>query len=112
MRSNLCCAFTVWILFLTASIRCYLYDRKFVKMFSKFVSSQELVQIRRMFVNFASHELRNPMSILYSSIDLLENCSDRLSGDDKLYLCENVCKSISRMTKMMDDIVLIGRLRH
>ncbi|MDR1366886.1 MAG: hypothetical protein LBJ13_03200, partial [Puniceicoccales bacterium] len=69
MRSNLCCAFAVWILFFTASILCYLYERKFAKMFSKFVSSQELVQIRGMFVNIASHELRNPMTTIYSSID-------------------------------------------
>jgi signal transduction histidine kinase len=112
MYSHLCCAFVVWISFFATSILCYLYERKLKKIFSKFVALQELVQIRGMFVNIASHELRNPMTTIYSSIDLLENYSDRLNEDEKLHLFENVRKSINRMTKMMDDIVLIGRLQH
>jgi signal transduction histidine kinase len=83
-----------------------------MKIFSKLVSLQELVQVRGMFVNITSHELRNPMTTIYSSINLLENYGDRLNEDEKLHLFANVRKSIRRMTKMMGDIVLIGRLQH
>jgi signal transduction histidine kinase len=99
-------------LLLTVFGICYLYERKIKKILSKFFRVQELSQVRGMFVNIASHELRNPMTTIYSSVDLLENYGGQLDVNEKMHLFENVRKSIRRMTKMMDDIVLIGRLQH
>ena len=91
-------------------VRCC--ERKLMKLRRKIFILKELAQIRGMFVNITSHELRNPMTTIYSSIDLLENYSGRLDESEKLRIFDNIRKSIRRMTKMMDDVVLIGQLQH
>jgi signal transduction histidine kinase len=72
----------------------------------------DIAQVRGIFTSVASHELRNPMATIYSSVDLIENFPERLSDGEKAHLFENVRKNIHRMTKMMDDIVTIGKLQH
>jgi signal transduction histidine kinase len=52
------------------------------------------------------------MATIYSSIDLLENFPDSLVAEEKGRLFESIRRNIQRMTKMMDDIVMIGRLQH
>jgi signal transduction histidine kinase len=72
----------------------------------------EIAQARGIFMSVASHELRNPMATIYSSVDLLENYPQSLDDKEKAHLFESIRKSIHRMTKMMDDIVTIGKLQH
>jgi signal transduction histidine kinase len=112
MGNNLYMTIVAGILLILMGVLCYFYERKLAKMGAKIFTLKELVQIRGMFVNITSHELRNPMTTIYSSIDLLENYGERLDQNEKLRLFDNVRKSIRRMTKMMDDVVLIGRLQH
>ncbi|MDR1590673.1 MAG: HAMP domain-containing histidine kinase, partial [Puniceicoccales bacterium] len=72
----------------------------------------EMARVRGLFTSVVSHELRNPMATIYSSVDLLENYPQSLVDTEKTRLFEGIRKNIRRMTKMMDDIVAIGRLQH
>ncbi|MDR2201011.1 MAG: HAMP domain-containing histidine kinase [Puniceicoccales bacterium] len=102
-------------LFLLLSLMLGLYfphRKRFIKLSSQMNTFCEISQVRGMFINIVSHELRNPMTTIYSSIDLLANYFETLTKEEKLHLFESVRNSIRRMTKMMDDIVLIGRFQH
>lgn len=91
----------------------YYFHRKCLRRFVVQVDTLcEIAQARGIFMNVASHELRNPMATIYSSVDLLENYPQSLNDKEKARLFENIRKNIRRMTKMMDDIVTIGRLQH
>ncbi|MDE6576040.1 MAG: HAMP domain-containing histidine kinase [Opitutales bacterium] len=73
---------------------------------------QEVVEARGIFMNVTSHELRNPMTTIYASMDLLQHYEQRLDVTEQQEIFENIRKSILRMTRMMDRIVLVGRLQH
>lgn len=73
---------------------------------------QAVVETRGIFMNVVSHELRNPMTTIYASMDLLQHYSERLQEAEKQEIFENIRKSILRMTRMMDRMVLVGRLQH
>ncbi|UPA28415.1 MAG: HAMP domain-containing histidine kinase [Verrucomicrobiota bacterium] len=73
---------------------------------------QEVVEARGIFMNVTSHELRNPMTTIYASMDLLQHYEQRLDVTERQEIFENIRKSILRMTRMMDRIVLVGRLQH
>jgi signal transduction histidine kinase len=105
--------FVIFIFFLITPLWCHFFHRKRLKKLSSEIGVlQDINQLRGMFVSIVSHELRNPMTTIYSSIDLLENYLDRIDIEEKHHLFGNIRKSIQRMSKMMDDIVLIGRLQH
>ncbi|MDR3317227.1 MAG: HAMP domain-containing histidine kinase [Puniceicoccales bacterium] len=72
----------------------------------------EMTQVRGIFASVVSHELRNPMATIQSSIDLLENYPNNLSHQETNHLFEGIRKNIRRMTRMMDDVITIGKLQH
>ncbi|MDR0590680.1 MAG: HAMP domain-containing histidine kinase [Puniceicoccales bacterium] len=91
----------------------YFFHQKCLqKVLSQLHALYDIAQVRGIFTSVASHELRNPMATIYSSVDLIENYPESLSESEKAHLFENVRKNIHRMTKMMDDIVTIGKLQH
>jgi signal transduction histidine kinase len=91
----------------------YFFHQKCLqKILSQLHALYDIAQVRGIFTSVASHELRNPMATIYSSVDLIENYPESLSEGEKAHLFENVRKNIHRMTKMMDDIVTIGKLQH
>jgi signal transduction histidine kinase len=90
----------------------YYFHRKCVEKFTLQLNTlYEIAQVRGIFTSVVSHELRNPMATIYSSIDLLENYPHSFVDGEKAHLFENIRKNIRRMTKMMDDIVTISKLQ-
>ncbi|MDR2812636.1 MAG: HAMP domain-containing histidine kinase [Puniceicoccales bacterium] len=90
----------------------YYFHRKCLEKFVLQLDAlYETAQARGIFTSVVSHELRNPMATIYSSVDLLENYPQNLADIEKAHLFENIRKNIHRMTKMMDDIVTIGRFQ-
>jgi signal transduction histidine kinase len=102
--------FAVLILFL---LKFYCLHRKCLEEFALQLNTlYEVAQARGVFMSVASHELRNPMATIYSSVDILENYPRNLDDREKANLFESIRKNIRRMTKMMDNIVTIGKLQH
>jgi signal transduction histidine kinase len=56
-----------------------------------------------------SHEFRTPLATILSSAELLEHYSSRLPPEDQKDLFQSVRTAVERMTKMLDNVLIIGR---
>ncbi|HEX5757317.1 MAG TPA: PAS domain-containing sensor histidine kinase, partial [Arenimonas sp.] len=70
---------------------------------------KELNQLKSRFVSMTSHEFRTPLAGILSSVELIRHYSDRLPPNELAELFEQVEDSVERMTRMLDNILLIGR---
>ncbi len=70
---------------------------------------REFGQLKSRFVSMTSHEFRTPLTGIQSSIDLLADYGDRLDPQEKQEIFQQVRESVGRMTRMLDNILLIGR---
>ncbi len=70
---------------------------------------REFGQLKSRFVSMTSHEFRTPLTGIQSSIDLLADYGDRLDAEEKQQIFQQVRESVGRMTRMLDNILLIGR---
>jgi signal transduction histidine kinase len=64
------------------------------------------------FVALVSHEFRTPMAIIKASSDLMTKFHGRLAQEDIDDNLKNISDSILRMTKMMDDVLLLGKMQN
>jgi PAS domain S-box-containing protein len=74
------------------------------------VKQRELNELKSRFVSMTSHEFRTPLSAIQSSAELLKYYGDRLSHAERHQLMSNIETSIARMVRMLDDILLLGRV--
>lgn len=70
---------------------------------------KELNQLKTRFVSIASHEFRTPLSIILSSADLLNRYGNKWEPSLFSQQIERIKKNISRMTNIMDDVLIISR---
>lgn len=70
---------------------------------------KELGELKSRFVSMTSHEFRTPLATILSSTDLLEHYRDRLQPEDQADLLHSIKDAVSRMTRMLDDVLLIGK---
>jgi PAS domain S-box-containing protein len=71
---------------------------------------RELNQLKSDFVSLVSHEFRTPLEIIMSSVDNLQRYHERLAVDKREQLLRTINKSVRRMTGMMEDVLVLGRL--
>jgi PAS domain S-box-containing protein len=74
------------------------------------VEARELTQLKSDFVSLVSHEFRTPLEVIMSSTDNLERYHDRLTPEKRQQLLRMINKSVSRMSYMMEDVLLMGRI--
>ncbi|MEZ0246238.1 MAG: PAS domain S-box protein [Methylophilaceae bacterium] len=70
---------------------------------------KELSELKSRFVAMTSHEFRTPLATILSSTELLEHYHDRLPQEEKVELMHSIKDSVERMTRMLDDVLLIGK---
>jgi len=70
---------------------------------------KELNALKSRFVSMTSHEFRTPLAGILSSTELLQHYGDRLPPEEKTELYHQIEASVERMTRMLDNILLIGR---
>lgn len=70
---------------------------------------QELNQLKTRFVSMASHEFRTPLATILSSAELLQAYHDRLDPDERAATLSSVETAVKRMTRMLDDVLVIGK---
>lgn len=70
---------------------------------------KELSELKSHFITMTSHEFRTPLCTILSSADLLELYGRKWSEEKKLEHLQRIQSSVQRMTRLLDDVLLIGQ---
>lgn len=70
---------------------------------------KELGELKSRFITMASHEFRTPLSSILTNAELLETYSHRWTEAKKQESLVRIQNSVQRMTRLLDDILLIGK---
>jgi PAS domain S-box-containing protein len=73
----------------------------------------ELNEFQRSFVMMSSHQLRTPLTVIKSDVDLLRLMYEDENAFDKnrmIRIADRMKTSVSRMTYLMEDILTLGKL--
>jgi signal transduction histidine kinase len=68
---------------------------------------RELREIKSRFISMLSHELRNPLTTILASADLLEKLTEELSEQKKRDMNRKIKESAGRMNKILDDLLAL-----
>lgn len=71
---------------------------------------QALSELKSRFVSMVCHEFRNPLNNILLSASSLERYDTQLSADHRLEYLKGVKTDVDRMTQMIDDILVIGKI--
>ncbi|MEM1308745.1 MAG: PAS domain-containing sensor histidine kinase, partial [Cyanobacteria bacterium P01_H01_bin.153] len=71
---------------------------------------RELSEMRSRFVSMVCHEFRNPLNNIALSVSSLNRYDARLSARDKASYLLAINANVDRMTQMIDDILVIGKI--
>ncbi|MFO1498245.1 MAG: ATP-binding protein [Verrucomicrobiota bacterium] len=71
---------------------------------------RELSELKSEFVSLVSHEFRTPLEIIMSSVDNLDRYHARLPAEKRQQLLQTINKSVRRMSSMMEEVLVLGRL--
>lgn len=71
---------------------------------------QELSELKSRFVSMVCHEFRNPLNNILLSASSLDRYDAHLSPDQRREYIQGVKTSVERMTHMINDILVIGKI--
>ncbi len=71
---------------------------------------RELNHLKSRFVAMTSHEFRTPLATILSSAELLKYYSDKMPKEERAEVIDSIETAVRRMTKMLDDVLLIGKV--
>lgn len=69
---------------------------------------RELADLKERFTSMVSHEFRTPLSIIRSSVEILDRYGDRLTGAKRQRKIDNINSQIARMVDMLNDILALN----
>ena len=78
----------------------------------KWQKAEKVNQAKSLFVSLVSHEFRTPMASIQAASDLLKGYWERLSLEEREKYLEQISANIFRMARMMDDILLLGKIQN
>jgi PAS domain S-box-containing protein len=70
----------------------------------------ELSELKSRYVSMAAHDLRNPLAVIRSAVDLIQRYGDRLNEERKQTKYDHIQASINVMVSLLDDILTIGQV--
>lgn len=71
---------------------------------------KELTELKTRFISMTSHEFRTPLTTIQSSAELLEHYSHKWTEEKKLIHLRRIQSSVKHMTKLLNDILIIGKV--
>lgn len=71
---------------------------------------QELSELKSRFVSMVCHEFRNPLNNILLAASSLERYDAQLSPDHRREYLYSIKTDVERMTQMIDDILVIGKI--
>ncbi len=63
----------------------------------------------RLLLPMAIHDLRNPLAVIKTSIDLLHRYGNRMSEEEREKRFENIVSNVHFMAKVFDDLLAMGK---
>jgi PAS domain S-box-containing protein len=70
---------------------------------------RELGELKSRFVSMTSHEFRTPLTTILSSAELIEHYSNQWTPEKKLSHLQRIQINVKHLTRLLDDILLIGK---
>ncbi len=71
-----------------------------------------LHELRVRFVSMVTHEFRNPLAAIQSSVSILDNYADRLDEEKRQEKYQRIYGQIERLTNLLEDLLEIGELEN
>ena len=71
---------------------------------------QQLSDMRSRFVSMVCHEFRNPLNTIALSVSSLNRYETQLRPEEKTDYLRAINTNVERMTQMIDDILVIGKI--
>jgi PAS domain S-box-containing protein len=71
---------------------------------------RELNDMRSRFIAMVCHEFRNPLNNITLSVSSLKRYDEHLSPMEKADYLHNIEMNVERMTQIIDDIIVIGKI--
>ncbi|HTI73090.1 MAG TPA: ATP-binding protein [Candidatus Limnocylindria bacterium] len=71
---------------------------------------REVSELRANFVSLISHEFRTPLEVILTGADILDRYFERLTPEKRLGYLRTIQESVKRMSGMMEDVLLLGRV--
>jgi signal transduction histidine kinase len=81
------------------------------QLFENLRKEREINQVRNLFINMISHEMRTPLAVIQGAVDLIEHCNDKLSDNDRKNYTQSIKRAILRMTRTMDTVLILGKVQ-
>lgn len=69
----------------------------------------ELGELKSRYVSMAAHDLRNPLAVIQSAVNLIERFGERMAVNEKQVKFNRIQTSIQVMVAMLDDILTLGK---
>ena len=70
----------------------------------------EINELRSRFISMAAHDMRNPLAVIQSAMDLLNRYRDRLTEQQRVKRFQDIQTSIHTMVNLLDDLLTIGQV--
>lgn len=70
---------------------------------------KELSALKSRFISMASHELRNPLTILQLSLDLLKRYHTRMSSEKQAQELESMGHTLKHMQNLLDEVLMASK---
>lgn len=71
---------------------------------------RELSALKSRLVSMVCHEFRNPLNNITLSVSSLGRYDEQLSQGEKQQYLQSVAANVERMTQMIDDVLVLGKL--
>lgn len=76
---------------------------------AELMKAKEINHFQSELVSMFSHDFRSPLTTVLSCAELLQNKSDHLSEDKKVYLFQMLRNASKNMVQLLDEVLLVGR---
>jgi signal transduction histidine kinase len=70
---------------------------------------RELNELKSKFVSIVSHEFRTPLTVLRTSVELLEKYGHIATEEKKQTYFQRIRLAITNMTQLLEDVLVVGR---
>ncbi|MGL6343976.1 MAG: ATP-binding protein, partial [Waterburya sp.] len=76
---------------------------------TELLKAKEINHFQSELMSMFSHDFRNPLTTVLSCTELLQNRSDCLSEDKKVYLFQMLRSASKNMVQLLDEVLLVGQ---